>query len=391
MAREAGVRGLWVQRASLVSRDTIAAAVRTAKDSGFNTLLVQIRGRGEAFYKSDLEPRSSDLDGQPESFDPLATMLALAHDQGLKVHAWFNVNLVASGTTLPRSRAHLAFRHPEWLMVPRALAATLHNVDPRSPGYLGVLSRWTRSNAATVEGLYVSPLAAGAQDYAEALVQELASRYAVDGIHFDYIRYPGPEFDYSTGAIDEFRESQLPVTTVGDRDRFDRAATVDPIAWTTSRPNAWAAFRRDRLTTLLVTLQRAARRARPGLIVSAAVAPSPTEAREQKFQDWRAWAAAGYLDVLCPMIYTTESENFAEAAAAVMAAAGNASVWTGIGAYRLPVTRTADNVRVARKSGAAGIVVFSYDSLNATPGAAAYLAALRPVLLETSASTAPGR
>ena len=389
--RASDVRGLWVQRGTLASRDSIAKVVRTAKDSGFNTLLMQVRGRGEAFYRSDLEPRASELDNQAADFDPLAVTLALAREQGLKVHAWFNVNLVASGTYLPRSRSHVAFRHPEWLMAPKALATTLRSIDPRSPAYLGTVSRWTRTNSATVEGLYLSPLAPEAQDHTDAVVRELATRYELDGIHFDYIRFPNPDFDYSPTALNEFRRSQLASTPATERDRFDRAAATDATAWTTSRPNAWAAFRRDRLTALLVRLQRTARAARPGLTVSAAVVPSANEARDQKLQDWRAWAAAGHLDVVCPMIYTTDSEQFAAAAAGVIDAAGSAAVWAGIGAYRLPVARTVDNVRTARRSGAAGVVLFSYDSLVAAPGVAEYFAALRPVLLETSASSASGR
>ena len=33
----------------------------------------------------------------------------------------------------------------------------------------------------------------------------MASHYAVDGVHFDYIRYPSSDFDYGVGAIDRFR------------------------------------------------------------------------------------------------------------------------------------------------------------------------------------------
>jgi uncharacterized lipoprotein YddW (UPF0748 family) len=376
------VRGLWVQRTSLVSRDSIARVVRTATENGFNTLLVQVRGRGEAFYRSEVEPRASDLDAAPAGFDPLATMLDLAHAAHLKVHAWVNVNLVASGTTLPRSRAHIAARHPDWLMVPRALAATMRNVDPRSPGYLGTLSRWTRTNSTTVEGLFLSPLVPAAQDHTVAVVEELLGRYAVDGLHLDYIRFPNAEFDYSPAALAEFRASQLTVTAAADRDRIDRAAAADVTAWATARPAAWATFRRDRLTALVSRLATSARTIRPGVLLSAAVAPSPSEARDHKLQDWRSWTVARHLDVICPMIYTTESENFGAAAAAAIDAAGPAAVWAGIGAYRLPVARTAENVRTARRLGAAGIVLFSYESLVGD-----YFTTLRPVLLE---SAAPG-
>ena len=60
------------------------------------------------------------------------TTIARAHEAGLQVHAWINVNLVASAVDLPAAREHVIYRHPEWLMVPRALADELSNVDPRS-------------------------------------------------------------------------------------------------------------------------------------------------------------------------------------------------------------------------------------------------------------------
>jgi uncharacterized lipoprotein YddW (UPF0748 family) len=380
------VRGLWVQRTSLVSRESILKVIRTATENGFNTLLVQVRGRGEAFYASDLEPRASDLDSGPAAFDPLATLLDLARAAHLKVHAWVNVNLVASGTTLPRSRSHIAVRHPDWLMAPRALAASLRETDPRSPGYLGTLSRWTRTNSATVEGLFLSPLIPAAQDYTVSVIDELLKRYAVDGLHLDYIRFPNAEFDYSAAALAEFRTSVLPQTPGADRERLDRAAAADPAAWTTARAAAWATFRRDRVTALVTRIAASARAIRPGLTISAAVAPSPTDARDHKMQDWRGWTAAKLLDVVCPMIYTTESENFAAAAATAIEAAGPAAVWAGIGAYRLPVARTAENVRTARRLGAAGIVLFSYDNLVSE-----YFASLRPVLLESAAPAGPRR
>ena len=91
----------------------------TAHQQGFNTLLVQVRGRGDAYYTTPLEPRSTDLARQPASFDPLATVLTEARERGLRVHAWVALNLVSSAVELPASPEHLVYRHPEWLMVPR--------------------------------------------------------------------------------------------------------------------------------------------------------------------------------------------------------------------------------------------------------------------------------
>ena len=384
------VRGLWVVRTSMDSPAAIATMVATARQAGFNTLLVQVRGRGEAYYTSTIEPRASALPAGPPAFDPLAYTIAEAHRVGLKVHAWVNVNLVASAATLPTSRAHVIRRHPEWAMVPRALAGSLAKVPPASPAYLSGLSRWTR-DAPEVEGIFLSPLTPEARAYSISVIRELAARYAVDGVHLDYMRFPNAEFDYSARAIAAFRAHVAPGLSAADRARLESGIGTNPLAWTTAHPAAWVAFRQAGLTSLVEGLQRAVRDARPGALVSAAVFPNTGDARTNRMQDWPAWAARGWLDAVCPMIYTTDADEFAETVEAVTGAV-TVPVWAGIGAYRLPASRAAENVRAARRLGAAGVLLFSYDSLSSASALTRdYFAALRPVLLEPANDGLSGR
>src|SRR6185369_15148560 len=172
------VRALWVVRTSLTSPQAIEEMVVAARQSGFNTLLVQVRGRGDAYYAGGLEPRPPALAGIP-GFDPLATAITKGHERGLAVHAWINVNLIA-GTDVPAARSHVAYRHPEWLMVPRALAQDLVALDPTGPEYLGRLTRYARNQTAELEGLYVSPATTGAVEYTTSVVRDIVQRYAVD-------------------------------------------------------------------------------------------------------------------------------------------------------------------------------------------------------------------
>src|SRR6185503_1795214 len=183
------IRALWVIRTTLTSPAAIATMVSSAKAGGFNTLLVQVRGRGDAYFQRGIEPRPPSLDAQP-AFDPLATTIARGHEAGLQVHAWINVNLVAGTGELPSARSHVVFRHPEWLMVPRALAPELATTDPKSPGYLGRLARFVRSQSNEIEGLYLSPVQPSSAAYTTSIVRDIVERYDLDGIHLDYIRYP---------------------------------------------------------------------------------------------------------------------------------------------------------------------------------------------------------
>ena len=59
-AAAAETRALWVLRTSLTSQASIDALIKRARDNGFNALFVQVRGRGDAYYRGGLEPIPAD-------------------------------------------------------------------------------------------------------------------------------------------------------------------------------------------------------------------------------------------------------------------------------------------------------------------------------------------
>jgi uncharacterized lipoprotein YddW (UPF0748 family) len=356
---------MWVQRGSLASPRTIVSAVEMAKRGGFNTLIVQVRGRGDAFYASRHEPRPALLGRQPDSFDPLSLTLTTARRAGLDVHAWVNVNLVSDAQP-PASRRHIVYRHPEWLMVPRPLAAELGRMNPKSGAYLRRLSSYARSRSDRVEGIFLSPIHNGAADYTVRVVEDLVSRYDVDGIHLDYIRYPNDEFDYSKEALDEFRSLITDNMPSSERRDYASRARGRPFFYTEMFPQRWQDFRRDRLTALLTRIRAIVKEHRPRAMLSAAVFPDATDATTRRFQNWGGWLESGLLDAICPMAYTTDPALFRSQIANVEHLAGSRPVWAGIGAYQLSAAATVENIRTARQLGAEGIVLFSYDNLNAT-------------------------
>jgi len=67
------------------------------------------------------------------------------------------------------------------------------------------------------------------------------------------------------------------------------------------------------------------------------------------------------------MAYTADTDIFEQQIAAARAYAGSRPVWAGIGAYQLSSTQTLSRIAAARKLGAAGISLFSYESLVAPP------------------------
>jgi uncharacterized lipoprotein YddW (UPF0748 family) len=358
------VRAMWVQRGSLASPRTILAAVEMARNGGFNTLIVQVRGRGDAFYESRYEPRPAVLAGQPRSFDPLALMLSTAHRAGLKVHAWINVNLVSDARP-PAARRHLVHTHPEWLMVPRTLSAELARINPKSPAYLRRLSEYARAHSDRLEGIFLSPIHQGAVEHTLRVIGDIAARYDLDGIHLDYIRFPSDEFDYSTATLSEFRTEVTAHVTPAERREYASRARGRPLFYTEMFPQRWQEFRRTRLTSLVTKIRSVVKARRPHAMLSAAVLPDATDATTRRFQDWGGWLESGLLDAICPMAYTTDRALFRTQIANVEQVAGERPVWAGIGAYQLPAGVTIENIHTARQLGAEGIVLFSYDNLDA--------------------------
>ena len=359
-------RALWVTRTTLANPESITEMVNAAEAGGFNTLLVQVRGRGDAYYAGTVEPRASELAAKP-AFDPLATVIEQARAKGLKLHAWVAVNLVSSSVSLPASREHVVYRAPEWLMVPRELAGEMKKINLRSPAYLGRLARWTRTHSTKVEGLYTSPLHPAAQEHTAAVVGEIAAKYAVDGIHLDYIRFPNDDFDYSPSALEQFKTAVLPGLSDAERREAAAREALDPTAYPNLFPERWDDFRRSRLTALVVKIRTAVKTARPNVVFSAAVLPDAQEAFDHRLQDWRGWIDQSLLDVICPMAYTTEPALFQKQIASARAYAGSRPVWAGIGAYQLTPSQTLSHIATARKLGAAGIILFSYEALIAPP------------------------
>ena len=113
----------------------------------------------------------------------------------------------------------------------------------------------------------------------------------------------------------------------------------------------------------MARLRAAVQAERPSALVSVAIKPDRADALTHRLQDWGAWLNDGIVDAIAPMAYTPEPARFAEQIAGARAAAGSRAVWAGIGSYRLSPEQTIDNINTARRLGAEGIVLFSYDSL----------------------------
>lgn len=293
-------KALWVVRDRIISQRACDDLLADAVERGIRQLVVQVRGRGDAYYRSTLEPRAEAL--ADNGFDPLGHLVRNGAVVGARIHAWANVYFVWSSEAgaLPRSERHLVRKHPEWLLRPDGV----RYLDPVGG------SDW--------EGVYTDPGNAAATAHTLATFAEVASGYAVDGLHYDYVRYPQARYASSP-------EDSRHVTAL-----VARAA--------------------DRL-----------RSTRPGLVISAAVFPDPDVARERVLQRWPEWARAGLVDLFCPMAYRRDTAEVARLLAAARAAAPSTRMWGGLMGYSGEAALLRAQVRAAADAGCEGAILFAYD------------------------------
>jgi len=357
------VRALWVVRTTLTSPEKIHQLVSSAADNGFNTLIVQIRGRGDAYYKSRVEPRAIELKDQPVTFDPLALTLEEAHKRGLKVHGWLNTSLLANPDALPTHPDHVYNKHPEWLAVPKPVAAELYNMSPRDPAYRQKIVEWSKANRGELEGVYTGPANPKVRDHIYNIWMDVLKHYPVDGLHFDYVRFASPDFDYSRTSLENFRKWLEPQLTSDERRELKNTLKTNVLAAPEMFPAKFADFQRAQVTTLVQRIYRDVKKRRPNALVSAAVFANDENAYTRRFQDWRRWLEMGILDVACPMAYSTDTAVFQKQieVATTTAHGANRRVWAGIGAYRIPSESAVEKINVARALNAEGFILFSYD------------------------------
>lgn len=333
------IRAIWVARWDIASPEACRTIVKVAKDHNFNALIIQVRGRGDALYDSRYEPRSELLDGQSRDFDPLALILDEGHRAGLQVHAWVNANYTWGAADPPASPRHIVNAHPDWLM---------RTVD----------NKLEMVGGSDVEGAYTCPSNSVFRDFLRNIYMDVLRKYAVDGVHFDFIRYPSTRFCYCDRCLAKFKGEMDKKISVAER--LAVSNSPDRISYTRAFPAAWDDFRREQITKMVYAVYDSVKAFKPNVLVSASVFPGFDDAYNHRFQDWKRWLRDGKLDILFPMAYSKSTDTFAEHIRDAVESSGPIPVCAGIGAWQIPAESALEKVQKARELGAAGFCLFSW-------------------------------
>lgn len=304
---------------TIVQKNELVAILDSLRMLNVNTVLLQTRVRGDVIYPSAIEPFSKVLtgvEGRSPGYDPLAFAVEECHKRGMQLHAWV-VALPLGKVQHVRSmgRHALKNRHPELCRV-----------------YKG---SW-----------YMEPGEPKTADYLCGIVKEIVSKYEVDGIHLDYIRYP------------------------------DR-----PEAW----PDAYlyrkygkglsrADWRRNNITNIVRSVYTCVKELKPWVRVSCAPLGKYSDlsfyssrgynALNTVYQDAKSWLRDGIIDILFPMLYF-RGDDFYPFVRDWQENACGRHIVPGLGTYRLlpeyggwESDELERQIHTSRTAGTAGTAMF---------------------------------
>lgn len=322
-------RCLWVVRNTMTNQKSIDEMLDFAERYGFNNILVQVRGRGDAYYESNLVPRS-ELLTDPD-FDPLSYVIQNAHNIGIKVHAWMNVYFVWASDKRPRALHHVFNSKPHWM-------------DSNGHDVADVLK-----NGHNGQRHFLAPHHPEVTPHLLAVFRELAALYEIDGLHLDYVRFNDAEYGNNVDAKTSFYQEKY----------TNKEKIFEDV-----NGAAWDQHRRDAVTELVKETRAMLDEVRPKCILSAAVKPNISMARNRYFQEWDVWLAAGYLNWAMPMNYTPDIRDFAENIDIIydlLPKKYRDRIMMGIALYNQDELSAKDKVKYSKITRFKGISIFSYN------------------------------
>ncbi len=319
-------RAFWCHSAFGVKGMTWDEAIKNLADNGFTAILPNMLWGGVAFFQSDVLPTSPSV---TERGDQIELCLAACKKYGIECHVWkvnFNMGYATD----------------------REFVAKMNRAARTQVSFDGTKNeRW------------LCPSHPANQKLEIAAMLEVGRKYNVDGIHFDYIRYPGRDGCFCSGCRDRFEKSIGGKVTNWPGDVRTDENLIDK----------WNSFRRRQITNVVSAVAAGAEKIRPNLEVSAAVFRNWPSDRDTVGQDWKLWCERGYLDFVCPMDYTPLNSLYERMVTQQQQWIHDVPCYPGIGLSvwndRTDVVKLIEQINITRKHKTGGFTIFNYSQLEA--------------------------
>ncbi|MGQ9732332.1 MAG: glycoside hydrolase family 10 protein [Candidatus Zipacnadales bacterium] len=313
--RQGEMRAVWVHSPFNVADWDVAC--RHLRQCGFNAVIVNFCNAALSYYPSRYLRQH---DRARKEGDQILRVLKACRENGIELHVW-RVNWNTGGDKQRVEQIQAA-----------GLNAVASNGTP---------------------GAWLCPSHPENKQHEIDTMLEIVKNYDVDGIHFDYIRYESGQYCYCDYCRKCFEE------------RIGRQVASWPLDVAEGElREPWLQYRRDQIDAVVKEVSERAHALKPTIKVSAAVFGEWPASRISIGQDAKLWVDKGWLDFVCPMNYTNDTNYLRRLTEAqVQAVDGQCPLYIGIGAWRHPSVATlVDQLQSVRELGADGFVLFSYES-----------------------------
>lgn len=304
-----------------VQKKSLIEIFDSIKSKNLNTIYFQVRNNGTVLFKSSYEPFSFYIDGKGGMpYDPLQFAIEEAHKRGLAIHAWINVVQVFAGSEINvmNNPEHIIQKKPEWVV---------EDEKENSKSY------------------WLNPGLPEVREYISNLIKELVENYDVDGVHLDYIRYPGKNFnDDSTYQL------------YGNKIPKDE-------------------WRRKNITDLISLINKKIKAVKPNIQLGATPiginknhkGMNGWQGFYEVYQDTKDWLRKGIIDYIAPQVYWSfgDKYQFDILAKDWVENSYGKKVIIGIGAFKNEVKNEIEKmIEYSRKIGANGVALFRYSNIK---------------------------
>ncbi|NLF92527.1 MAG: family 10 glycosylhydrolase, partial [Oligosphaeraceae bacterium] len=321
-SRDGELRGVWLHSPYGIADWGWDKTVRVLAENGFNAIFPNLLWGYVADYPSAVLPQHPSLGEGRDKRDLLQECLDACRKYHVEMHVW-KVN---------------------WFM------------GHRTPPALREAMQKAGRTQVTVDGqqtLFLAPhLEENFRLELESML-EIVQRYPVDGLHFDYIRYPDGNCDFSDSARAAFEASLGAKVERWPQDCLQNGRLY----------SEYTLWRQENITRLVREVSQQAKALRPEIKISAAVYGNWESARFAIAQDALSWVEDRLLDFVCPMNYESSAQEFSyylqEQARLVQ---NRLPIYPGIGIHLLEdPAAAAEQIQLARQLGADGFVCFQHN------------------------------
>ena len=331
------IRALWLDRGTIVAMKDPGELANYIKDlarAGFNVILFETINAGYSIYPSEHLKQNPLING----WDPLKVAVEAAHSSGVELHAWV------------------------WTF---AVGNSRHNLlvgqDVSYPG--PIISEkgknWTltdKNGGLRIEmqpETWISPANPEACNFLKAVFSEIVSKYEVDGLQFDYIRFPFQKKHTQVGY-------DLPTKTA-----FKAASGKFPAEEGTIN-KIWIEWKAKIVSDFVRDTSAELRKIRPGIKISTAVFGIERSLRLRTInQDWENWLLNKWIDAAYPFYYSyTGNEIQTKINAEKEAVNYSGIIVPAYNLRTLSIGDLAERITQSRNSGVLGFALFAAEHLS---------------------------